>query len=251
MAFLEIRNLRATAGGKEILKGLSLSVEAGQTHAIMGPNGAGKSTLAAALQGRSGVLITGGEVEFLGRDLLALDARERALAGLFLGYQHPVEVPGLSNVYFLKAALNAKRKHEGKDEADAFEFLKLAKKACARVGLPESFLQRALNAGLSGGEKKRNETLQLALLEPKLALLDEIDSGLDVDALKAVGAALLALRRPDASQLIITHYNRLLEIVRPDAVHLLVDGRVEESGGPELALMIEGRGYAKRSGEGG
>lgn len=190
MAFLEIRNLRASAGGKEILKGLSLRVGEGETHAIMGPNGAGKSTLAAALQGRSGVEITGGEVEFLGRDLLALDPRERALAGLFLGYQHPVEVPGLSNAYFLKAALNAKRESEGREPADAFEFLKLAKRACARVGLPESFLQRPLNAGLSGGEKKRNETLQMALLEPRLALLDEIDSGLDVDALKAVGAAL-------------------------------------------------------------
>lgn len=249
MAFLEIKGLTASAGGKEILKGLTLSVNAGETHAIMGPNGAGKSTLAGVLCGRSDIQVTGGSIEFLGSDLLALGPRERALAGLFLGYQHPVEVPGLSNVYFLKAALNAKRQSQGLGPLDAFDFLKLAKAACARVGVEEAFLQRSLNAGFSGGEKKRNEMLQLALLAPRLAVMDEIDSGLDVDALKKVGETLFELKEPGSSQILITHYNRLLEWARPDAVHLLVDGRVVESGPAELALRIEASGYGGSHGE--
>lgn len=240
---LKLENVKARVGDKEILKGVSLTINQGEVHAIMGPNGAGKSTLAALLSGREDIEVTEGRIEFLGQDLLSLDPRERALAGLFLGYQHPVEVPGLTNVYFLKAALDAKRKHQGLEPLDSMDFLKVAKKACVAAGLEESFLQRPLNHGLSGGEKKRNEMLQMTLLEPTLAVLDEMDSGLDVDALKKVTQTLAALKHPERAYLLITHYPRLLEDIKPDVVHLLIDGQIKESSDLSLAYRIESEGY--------
>ena len=225
---LKIENLHAGVAGREILKGLSLELQPGQVHAVMGPNGAGKSTLGHILAGREGYDITGGSVTFDGRDLLALEPEERARAGVFLAFQYPVEIPGVNNAYFLKSALNTVRKEKGLQELD----------------MDESFLNRPVNESFSGGEKKRNEIFQMAVLEPKLAILDETDSGLDIDALKNVAEGVNALRSPDRAFLVITHYQRLLDYIRPDVVHVLADGRIVESGGPDLALELEAHGYA-------
>ncbi len=240
---LSIRNLQAGVDGKTILKGLSLEVKPGEVHAIMGPNGSGKSTLSHVLAGRDGYDVTGGEVAFDGKDLLGMDADERARAGVFLAFQYPVEIPGVSNKVFLKAAVNAVRKHRGLDELDAMDFLKLFREKLKLVGMPEALANREVNAGFSGGEKKRNEILQMALLDPKLAILDETDSGLDIDALRSVADGVNALRSPERSMLVITHYQRLLDYIVPDFVHVLVDGRIVRSGGKELALELEERGY--------
>ena len=240
---LEIENLHATVDGKEILKGLTLSMGAGEVHAIMGPNGSGKSTLAHVLAGRPGYEITAGSVTFDGKDLLSLPAEERARAGLFLGFQYPVEIPGVNNVYLLKAAINAARKQRGLPEVDAFEFLGLVREKMKLMQMDESFLSRGVNEGFSGGEKKRNEILQMLVLEPRLAVLDETDSGLDIDALKVVAAGVNKLRSPERSFLLITHYQRLLEYIVPDFVHVLVRGRIARSGDRTLALELEQRGY--------
>ena len=240
---LEIENLHATVDGKEILKGLTLSMGAGEVHAIMGPNGSGKSTLAHVLAGRPGYEITAGSVTFDGKDLLSLPAEERARAGLFLGFQYPVEIPGVNNVYLLKAAINAARKQRGLPEVDAFEFLGLVREKMKLMQMDESFLSRGVNEGFSGGEKKRNEILQMLVLEPRLAVLDETDSGLDIDALKIVAAGVNQLRSPERSFLLITHYQRLLEYIVPDFVHVLVRGRIARSGDRTLALELEQRGY--------
>jgi len=242
-ALLEIEGLSVRAGGREVLKGLSLTVPAGELHAIMGPNGAGKSTLAQVLAGKEGYEVVRGSIRFAGEDLLALSPEERAWRGLFLAFQHPVEVPGVGNASFLQAALNAKRKAQGEDEIDAFDFLQLAREKAAIVGLAEDFLSRSLNEGFSGGEKKRNEILQMLMLAPKLAVLDEIDSGLDVDALRAVARGIAAMRDRTRSFLLITHYPRLLEHLPPDRVHVLIDGRIAKSGDASLAHEIEKRGY--------
>ena len=242
---LQITNLHAEIDGKQILKGLSLSVNAGEVHAIMGPNGAGKSTLGYVLGGRPGYEVTGGDVSFNGEDLLALDPHERAAAGLFLGFQYPVEIPGVSNVQFLREALNAQRK--GRDEAtlSGGEFLKLAKVQAAGLGMDYEMLKRPVNVGFSGGEKKRNEMVQMGIIAPKLAILDETDSGLDIDALRAVGDGInRIMRAPDKAVILITHYQRLLDYVAPDFVHILADGRIVKTGGPELALELEAEGYA-------
>jgi Fe-S cluster assembly ATP-binding protein len=241
---LKIDNLHARVASREILKGLSLAVKPGEVHAIMGPNGAGKSTLGNVLAGRDGYEVTAGSVQFEGRDLLSLEPEERAAAGLFLAFQYPVEIPGVNNTYFLRSALNAQRKARGEAELDSMQFLKLVRAKLAVLHLDDRLLQRGVNEGFSGGEKKRNEIFQLAVLEPKLAILDETDSGLDIDALKSVAEGVNALRAPDRAFLVITHYQRLLDYIRPDVVHVLSDGRIVETGGPELALQLEEHGYA-------
>lgn len=240
---LKIENLHARIGDKEILKGLSLDVKPGQVHAIMGPNGAGKSTLGNVLAGRDGYEVTEGSVQFEGKDLLDQDPEARASAGLFLAFQYPVEIPGVNNTYFLRAALNAQRKARGEDELDSMQFLKLVRQKLAVLHLKDELLHRGVNEGFSGGEKKRNEIFQLAVLEPKLAILDETDSGLDIDALKSVADGVNALRAADRSFLVITHYQRLLDYIKPDVVHVLADGRIVKTGGPELALELEAHGY--------
>jgi len=241
---LKIENLHARVPAREILKGLSLEVKPGEVHAVMGPNGAGKSTLGNVLAGRDGYDITQGSVTFEGRDLLGLEPEERAAAGVFLAFQYPVEIPGVNNTYFLRSALNAQRKARGEPELDSMQFLRLVREKLAVLHLDDRLLQRGVNEGFSGGEKKRNEIFQLAVLEPKLAILDETDSGLDIDALKNVAEGVNALRSPDRAFLVITHYQRLLDYIRPDVVHVLADGRIVESGGPELALQLEQHGYA-------
>ncbi len=241
---LKIENLHASVAGKEILKGLSLDVKPGQVHAIMGPNGAGKSTLGNILAGRDGYEVTAGTIEFEGTPLLDLEPEARAAAGMFLAFQYPVEIPGVNNTYFLRAALNAQRKARGEAELDSMQFLKLVREKLAVLHLKDELLHRGVNEGFSGGEKKRNEIFQLAVLEPKLAILDETDSGLDIDALKNVADGVNALRAPDRAFLVITHYQRLLDYIRPDVVHVLAGGRIVETGGPELALELEQHGYA-------
>ena len=240
---LKINDLHATVAGKEILKGLSLSVAAGEVHAIMGPNGAGKSTLGNILAGREGYEVTAGTIEFEGKPLLELEPEERAAAGVFLAFQYPVEIPGVNNTYFLRAAFNAQRKARGQDELDSMQFLKKVREKLAVLHLKDELLHRGVNEGFSGGEKKRNEIFQMALLEPKLAILDETDSGLDIDALKAVADGVNAQRSSERAFLVITHYQRLLDYIKPDVVHVLANGRIVESGGPELALQLEAHGY--------
>jgi Fe-S cluster assembly ATP-binding protein len=240
---LSIKDLRVRAGGKDILKGLSLNVKAGEVHAIMGPNGSGKSTLAQVLAGRSGYEIVSGTVNYQDKDLLALDPEERAREGVFLAFQYPVEIPGVNNAYLLKAALNALRKHRGLQEVDAFEFLALVRDKMKLMHMDEAFLNRSVNVGFSGGEKKRNEILQMAVLEPKLALLDETDSGLDIDALRVVAAGVNSLRSPERAMVLVTHYQRLLDYIEPDFVHVLSGGKIIKSGDKSLALELEKRGY--------
>ena len=240
---LKVDNLHATIGENEILRGLSLSINAGEVHAIMGPNGSGKSTLAQVIAGHADYVVTDGTVEYEGQDLLELEPEERAREGIFLGFQYPVEIPGVNNAYLLKAAVNAKRKHQGLDEIDAFEFLKLAKERMAMLGMDPKFLNRGVNEGFSGGEKKRNEILQMAMLEPSLAILDETDSGLDIDALRAVAEGVNACRDPDRAILLVTHYQRLLDYIEPDHVHVLSEGRIVKSGDKSLALELEDKGY--------
>ena len=240
---LEIKNLTAGVEGKAILKGIDLQVKAGEVHAIMGPNGSGKSTLAAVLTGPRGYEVTGGGVTFDGQDLLVLKPEERARAGLFLAFQYPVEIPGVNGAYFLKAALNAVRKHRGEEPLDAMDFLALVKAKMKVLELSQDLLNRPVNEGFSGGEKKRNEIFQMAVLEPKLAILDETDSGLDIDALKTVAEGVNKLRGPQNAQIVITHYQRLLDYIVPDFVHVLYDGRIVKSGGKDLALALEKDGY--------
>jgi Fe-S cluster assembly ATP-binding protein len=240
---LEIKNLSAGVEGKQILKGINLAINAGEVHAVMGPNGSGKSTLAAVLVGRNGYDVTGGEVIYDGKNLLDLDPEERARAGVFLAFQYPVEIPGVNSTYFLKAALNEIRKSKGEPELDAIEFLSLVKDKVKLLDLSEDLLKRSVNEGFSGGEKKRNEIFQMAVLEPKLAILDETDSGLDIDALRIVAGGVNQLKRPDSAQLVITHYQRLLNFIIPDFVHVLYDGRIVKSGDKQLALELEAKGY--------
>ncbi len=242
---LKIKDLHAAVDGKEILKGIDLSIGPGEVHAVMGPNGSGKSTLAYVLTGRDGYEVTGGEVSYLGRDLLAMAPEERAAEGLFLAFQYPVEIPGVPNTTFLKEAVNALRKHHGETPLDAMQFLKLLRGKTKELGMSDDLLKRAVNVGFSGGEKKRNEILQMAVLEPKLAVLDETDSGLDIDALKIVADGVNALRSPERAMLVITHYQRLLDYIVPDRVHVLAQGRIARSGGPELAHELEEKGYAE------
>jgi Fe-S cluster assembly ATP-binding protein len=240
---LKIEDLHVRVDGKEILQGLTLTIPAGEVHAVMGPNGSGKSTLANVLAGRPGYEVTAGAVSFEGRDLLALAPEERARNGVFLGFQYPVEIPGVNNVYLLKAAVNAARKHRGLDEVDAFEFLALVKDKMRLMRMEDSMLSRGVNEGFSGGEKKRNEVLQMLVLEPRLAILDETDSGLDIDALKIVAHGVNTLRSPERSLVLVTHYQRLLDYIIPDHVHVLVKGRIARSGDKSLALELERRGY--------
>ncbi|RDV05984.1 Fe-S cluster assembly ATPase SufC [Sphingorhabdus pulchriflava] len=241
---LQITNLHATVADKPILKGLSLSINAGEIHAIMGPNGAGKSTLGYVLSGRPGYEVTEGSVTFNGEDLLEMEPHERAAAGLFLGFQYPVEIPGVSNVQFLREALNAQRKQRGDEPLSGGEFLKLARAQADAMGMDMEMLKRPVNVGFSGGEKKRNEMVQMGILDPALAILDETDSGLDIDALRVVGEGInRIMRKPEKAVLLITHYQRLLDYVQPDFVHVLADGRITRSGGPELALELEREGY--------
>jgi Fe-S cluster assembly ATP-binding protein len=241
---LEIKNLHAEVSGRPILRGIDLTINAGEVHAIMGPNGSGKSTLAHVLAGRPGYTVTAGEVRLEGKDLLAMKPEDRAREGVFLAFQYPVEIPGVSNTYFLKAAANAVRRHRGLPEYDAIDFLALIKEKARLVDMDPQLLTRAINQGFSGGEKKRNEVLQMAVLEPKLAILDETDSGLDIDALKSVAGGVNALRGKDRAMLVVTHYQRLLDYIVPDFVHVLVDGRIARSGDRSLALELEARGYA-------
>ncbi len=240
---LQIKNLQVRADGKQILTGINLHVKAGEVHAIMGPNGSGKSTLARALSGHPEYEVTGGEVLFEGKDLLEMDPDERAREGVFMAFQYPVEIAGVNNAYFLKAALNAKRKHHGQPELDAMEFMELITEKSKLLDINQSMLQRSVNEGFSGGEKKRNEILQMAVLEPKLAILDETDSGLDIDALRIVAGGVNALRKADNATIIVTHYQRLLNYIVPDQVHVLSAGRIVRSGGKDLALELEARGY--------
>lgn len=241
---LEIRNLHASVDGNEILHGINLTVNPGEVHAIMGPNGSGKSTLAKVLAGREGYSITQGSALYQGADLLSMLPEDRARQGIFLGFQYPVEIPGVSNMYFLKTALNAVRKHNGLEEMDAMDFLSFAREKMKLVEMDESLINRAVNEGFSGGEKKRNEVFQMAILEPKLAILDETDSGLDIDALRIVARGVNALRREDRAMILVTHYQRLLNYIVPDRVHVLLNGRIVKSGGKELALELEEKGYA-------
>jgi Fe-S cluster assembly ATP-binding protein len=242
-AMLEIKNLRVKAGEKEILRGINLTVCAGEVHAIMGPNGSGKSTLAHALSGRENYVVTDGEVSYEGRNLLLMNPEERAREGIFLAFQYPVEIPGISTTYFLKSALNAVRKHRGIEELDAMDFLSLIKEKMKLVEMEQDLLNRPLNEGFSGGEKKRNEILQMAVLDPKLAILDETDSGLDIDALRVVAGGVNALRAKDRAMIVITHYQRLLDYIIPDFIHVLYEGRIVKSGAKELALELEKKGY--------
>jgi len=248
-ALLTLDNLHATVEGKEILRGVTLTVNAGEVHAIMGPNGSGKSTLAYVLAGRPGYTVTAGSVRYQGRDLLALPPEERARAGVFLGFQYPVEIPGVNNVYLLKAAVNAARKERGLPEVDAFEFLGLVREKMKLMHMEDSFLSRGVNEGFSGGERKRNEILQMLVLEPRLAILDETDSGLDIDALKVVAGGINSLRSPERASVLVTHYQRLLEYVVPDFVHVLLHGRIARSGDKTLARELEQRGYDFLAGE--
>jgi len=241
---LKIDNLHVRVAGKGILKGLTLDVGAGEVHAIMGPNGAGKSTLGNVLAGREGYEITEGSVTYNGRNLLELEPEQRAAEGVFLAFQYPVEIPGVNNTYFLKAAMNAQRKHRGEGELDSMQFLKLVREKLRVLHISDDLMNRAVNAGFSGGEKKRNEIFQMALLEPKLAILDETDSGLDIDAMKMVADGVNAMRSPERGFVVITHYQRLLDYIVPDFVHVLVDGRIVESGDKSLALKLEEHGYA-------
>ncbi len=240
---LEIKNLHASVNGNEILKGINLTVKVGEVHAIMGPNGSGKSTLANVLAGRETYKVTKGEIHYKGRNLLEMAPEERAREGIFLAFQYPVEIPGVSNIYFLKAALNAIRKHNGQEELDAVEFISLMKKKLQFVDIEQELLNRPVNEGFSGGEKKRNEIFQMAVLEPALAILDETDSGLDIDALRIVAEGVNKLRRPDNSTILVTHYQRLLNYIIPDFVHVIVDGRIVKSGDKDLALLLEEKGY--------
>jgi Fe-S cluster assembly ATP-binding protein len=244
MALLEIKDLHAKVGDREILKGIDLTVAAGEVHAIMGPNGSGKSTLAQVLSGRELYQVTGGRVIYDGKDLLALSPEDRAREGIFLAFQYPVEIPGVSNIYFLKAALNTIRKHRNLPELDAMDFLGLIRQKMKAMNMDETLLNRPVNAGFSGGEKKRNEIFQMAVLEPRLAILDETDSGLDIDALKLVAAGVNAMRSAERAMIVVTHYQRLLSEIVPDYVHVLADGRIVRSGGKELALELEEGGYA-------
>ena len=244
MTMLDIHNLHVQVGGKPILRGIDLRVKAGEVHAIMGPNGSGKSTLARALSGHPDYQVTEGEVSYEGRDLLAMDPEERAREGVFMAFQYPVEIPGVNNAYFLKAALNALRTHRGQEELDAIEFLALVREKSALLEMDPSMLTRSVNEGFSGGEKKRNEIFQMAVLEPKLAILDETDSGLDIDALKLVANGVNAMRSPERAIIVVTHYQRLLDYIVPDFVHVLSGGRIVKSGGRALALELEDKGYA-------
>ncbi len=241
---LKVTNLQAKVEDKDILKGLTLDVKPGEVHAIMGPNGAGKSTLGNVLSGREGYTVTGGEVLFNGKNILELDAEERAREGLFLAFQYPVEIPGVSNLEFLKASMDAISKHRDEEPMDAMSFLKLARAKCKAVNLDQAFLKRGVNEGFSGGEKKRNEIMQMMLLEPKLCILDETDSGLDIDALQVVAEGVNSQRSPDRSFIVVTHYQRLLDYIVPDFVHVLADGKIVKSGGKELALELEEKGYS-------
>ena len=240
---LEIKNLRAEVGGKEILRGIDLTLDAGEVHAIMGPNGSGKSTLAHVLSGRENYQVTAGTVRYQGKDLLAMSPEERAREGIFLAFQYPIEIPGVSTAYFLKAALNAVRKHHGLEELDAMEFLALIREKMKLVEMDQALINRPLNEGFSGGEKKRNEILQMAVLDPKLAILDETDSGLDIDALRIVASGVNALRSKDRAMIVITHYQRLLNYIVPDFIHVLYEGRIVKSGHKDLALELEAKGY--------
>ena len=243
MSLLEIKNLRARIDEKEILKGIDLVVNPGEVHAIMGPNGSGKSTLARALSGHPDYEVIGGEVLYNGKDLLAMEPEDRAREGVFMAFQYPVEIPGINNAYFLKAALNAVKKHRGEEELDAVEFMALIKDKAKLLEMDQSMMSRSVNEGFSGGEKKRNEIFHMAVLEPKLAILDETDSGLDIDALKIVSNGVNALRSPDRAMIVVTHYQRLLNYIVPDFVHVLSEGRIVKSGGKELALELEAKGY--------
>lgn len=243
MALLEIRNLHASVEGNEILKGINLTIQAGEVHSIMGPNGSGKSTLAQVLARRETYAVTNGEILFDGKDLLQMKPEDAACEGIFMAFQYPVEIPGIGNAYFLRSAINAIRKYRGLDELDAMDFLPLFRERLTLLEMDETLMNRSVNEGFSGGEKKRNEILQMTVLEPRLAILDETDSGLDIDALKIVAKGVNAMRSPERSMLVVTHYQRLLDYIVPDFVHVLVDGRIVRSGGPELALKLEEQGY--------
>jgi Fe-S cluster assembly ATP-binding protein len=244
MALLEVKNLHARVGDRDILKGIDLIVNSGEVHAIMGPNGSGKSTLAQVLAGRELYQVTGGEVLYNGKDLLAMAPEDRAREGIFLAFQYPVEIPGVSNMYFLKAALNTIRKNQGLPELDAMDFLNLVREKMAEMKMDQALLNRPVNTGFSGGEKKRNEIFQMAILEPRVAILDETDSGLDIDALKLVASGVNSMRNPERAMIVVTHYQRLLNEIVPDFVHVLTEGRIVKSGGKELALQLEEGGYA-------
>ena len=246
---LEIKDLHATVGGKEILKGINLSIGPGEVHAIMGPNGSGKSTLSYVLAGREGYEVTGGRIIYMGEDLTNLEPEERAAKGVFLAFQYPVEIPGVPNSTFLNEAVNAVRRYRGEAELDKIQFIKMLRAKTKELGMSDEMLKRAVNVGFSGGEKKRNEVLQMAVLEPKLSILDETDSGLDIDALKIVADGVNAMRSPERSSLVITHYQRLLDYIVPDKVHVLAQGRIQRTGGKELAHELEAKGYAEFAGE--